>query len=410
MKIDLSNTRIAIPADMSKRAREHFEQLRSGKMANTGWMRLPEEMQGGILERIQGEADAIARQCTLFIVVGVGGSYLGARAVIDALNGDRPGRPHVIFAGYNMTGAHLDKVIAAMKERATCLCVISKSGSTLEPLLAYSILKEEMFAKYGEKEAKKRIYVITGQQDNPLRRDIENHGFSSFYIPEDVGGRYGVLSIAGLLPIAVAGFDIRTLLRGAAQLPLEGVTDYACTRVLLQQAGKDVEVFSYFSTNLRFFGEWLKQLFGETEGKDGKGAFPACLCFSRDLHSIGQFLQQGHQIFYETMIQYEQAQVDFRIPACAGAPFAGKMLEQINRCSEAGVVKAHSEGGVPVTVIGVEQVDECNLGRLIYFFEISAAVSAMLLGVDPFNQPGVENYKSSTRQLVEQLSDNAKDA
>ncbi len=403
MFIDLSNAKVSVPQAVSDQAEDFRKQLFSGAMENTGWVDLPWKMSGEILDRIRQTADEIAGKCTLFIVVGVGGSYLGARAVIDALNGDQPGRPHVMFAGYNMTGAHLAKVADAMKEQATCLCVISKSGSTLEPLLAYSILKEEMFSKYGEKEAKKRIYVITGLQDNPLRRDVEKYGFSSYYIPEDIGGRYSVLSIVGLLPIAVAGFDIRELLQGAASLSMERITDYACTRVTLQQRGKDVEVFSYFSTNLRFFGEWLKQLFGETEGKDGKGAYPACLCFSRDLHAVGQFLQQGHQVFYETMIQYKRAQADFVIPDCVGEPFAGKMLEQINRCSEAGVVRAHSGGGVPVTVIQVEQVDEYNIGQLIYFFELSAAISAMLLGVNPFDQPGVEDYKSNTKQLVQLL-------
>ena len=403
MFIDLSNAKVSVPQAVADQAEDFRKQLFSGAMENTGWVDLPWKMSGEILDRIRQTADEIAGKCTLFIVVGVGGSYLGARAVIDALNGDQPGRPHVMFAGYNMTGAHLAKVADAMKEQATCLCVISKSGSTLEPLLAYSILKEEMFSKYGEKEAKKRIYVITGLQDNPLRRDVEKYGFSSYYIPEDIGGRYSVLSIVGLLPIAVAGFDIRELLHGAASLSMERITDYACTRVTLQQRGKDVEVFSYFSTNLRFFGEWLKQLFGETEGKDGKGAYPACLCFSRDLHAVGQFLQQGHQVFYETMIQYKRAQADFVIPDCVGEPFAGKMLEQINRCSEAGVVRAHSGGGVPVTVIQVEQVDEYNIGQLIYFFELSAAISAMLLGVNPFDQPGVEDYKSNTKQLVQLL-------
>ena len=403
MYIDLSTAKTTISQALTDQAETYRKQLFSGTMENTGWVDLPWNMAGDILDRIQQTADEIAGKCRLFIVVGIGGSYLGARAVIDALNGDQPGRPHVMFAGYNMTGAHLDKVVEAMKEQATCLCVISKSGSTLEPLLAYSILKEEMFAKYGEKEAKKRIYVITGLQDNPLRQDIEKYGFSSYYIPENIGGRFSVLSIVGLLPIAVAGFNIRQLLQGAASLSMEHIVDYACTRILLQQGGKDIEVFTYFSTNLRFFGEWLKQLVGETEGKDGKGVFPACLCFSRDLHAVGQFLQQGHQIFYETMIQYKRAQADFVIPDCVGEPFAGKMLEQINRCSEAGVVKAHSEGGIPVIVVNVEQVDEYNIGQLIYFFELSEAISAMLLGVNPFDQPGVENYKMNTKRLVESL-------
>lgn len=403
MYIDLSNAKTTIPQVLTDQAECYRKQLFSGTMENTGWVSLPETMTRQKLDEIQQCADDIARRCTLFIVVGIGGSYLGARAVIDALNGDQPGRPHVMFAGYNMTGAHLEKVVSAMKEQATCLCVISKSGTTLEPLLAYSILKEEMFAKYGEKEAKNRIYVVTGHKDGPLRKDIEQYGFASFDVPEDIGGRFSVLSIVGLLPIAVAGFNIHQLMQGAGSLSMDRITDYACTRILLQQSGKDVEVFTYFSTNLRFFGEWLKQLVGETEGKDGKGAFPSCLCFSRDLHSIGQFLQQGHQIFYETMIQYKRAQGDFVIPSCAGAPFAGKMLEQINRCSEAGVVKAHSEGGVPVIVINVEQVDEYNIGQLIYFFELSEAISAMLLGVNPFDQPGVENYKVNTKNLVKEL-------
>ena len=376
MYIDLSNAKTTIPQALTDQAETYRKQLFSGTMENTGWVDLPWNMAGDILDRIQQTADEIAGKCRLFIVVGIGGSYLGARAVIDALNGDQPGRPHVMFAGYNMTGAHLDKVVEAMKE---------------------------MFAKYGEKEAKKRIYVITGLQDNPLRQDIERYGFSSYYIPENIGGRFSVLSIVGLLPIAVAGFNIRQLLQGAASLSMDNIVDYACTRILLQQGGKDIEVFTYFSTNLRFFGEWLKQLVGETEGKDGKGVFPACLCFSRDLHAVGQFLQQGHQIFYETMIQYKHAQADFVIPDCVGEPFAGKMLEQINRCSEAGVVKAHSEGGIPVIVVNVEQVDEYNIGQLIYFFELSEAISAMLLGVNPFDQPGVENYKANTKRLVEQL-------
>ena len=403
MYVDLTNAKVSIPQPLTEQAESYRKQLFSGSIDNTGWVTLPETMTRARLDEIQQTADEIARKCTLFIVVGIGGSYLGARAVIDALNGDQPGRPHVMFAGYNMTGAHLEKVVEAMKEQATCLCVISKSGTTLEPLLAYSILKEEMFAKYGEKESKNRIYVVTGKNDGPLRRDVEQYGFASFDVPEDIGGRFSVLSIVGLLPIAVAGFNIHQLLQGAGSLSMEHITDYACTRILLQQSGKDVEVFTYFSTNLRFFGEWLKQLVGETEGKNGKGAFPSCLCFSRDLHSIGQFLQQGHQIFYETMIQYRRAQGDFVIPESAGKPFAGKMLEQINRCSEAGVVKAHSDGGVPVIVINVEQVDEYNIGQLIYFFELSEAISAMLLGVNPFDQPGVENYKRNTRKLVEEL-------
>ena len=369
---------------------------------SVGWVTLPADFPDQALEAIEKAADDISSKCRYFVVVGVGGSYLGSRAVIDALNGSKPGRPNVDFAGYNMTAAHLARIIDRMRSESVCLCVISKSGSTLEPLLAYSILKEEMFKKYGL-AAKDRIYVITGS-GGALRDDVQEHGFACFDIPEDIGGRYSVLSVVGLLPIAVAGFDIRQLLAGARSMMDDNqCLEYASTRVALQQSGKFVEIFTYFDTNLRFFGEWLKQLFGETEGKDGKGAYPACLCYSRDLHSVGQFLQQGHQIFYETMIQSERALVDIKIPESAGAPYAGKYLEDINRCSEAGVVKAHSEGGIPVIVVKVPEMDEYNLGQLIYFFEMSAAISAMLLGVNPFDQPGVENYKRETRKLVELL-------
>lgn len=403
MKIDFTHADTQIPEEFSRLARQHLEELYSGKLPYTGWVDLAAKQTEEFLERVESAAEDIAKKCSLFIMIGVGGSYLGSRAVIDALGGDQPDRPKVVFSGYNTNGAYMRKILDAMKEQSTCICVISKSGSTLEPLLSYSFLKEQMFAKYGKEEASKRIYVITGKQDSPLHRDIEEYGFPSFYIPADIGGRYSVLSIVGLLPIAVAGFDIRKLLQGAGSLSLEHITDYACTRVLLQRRGKMVEIFSHFSTNLVSFGEWIAQLFGETEGKDGKGAYPDCLFFPKDLHSIGQFIQQGSRILYETMIQYRNAQYDLPIPESAGLPYAGKMLETVNRCSEEGVVKAHHDGGVPVIVLQVDQIDEFNLGRLIYFFEISAAVSAMLLDVEPFNQPGVEAYKINTKKLLQSV-------
>lgn len=368
----------------------------------TGWVTLPVDMTAEYMEQVQKIAEEVAGKCRYFVVVGIGGSYLGARAVIDVLNGSRAGRPQVVFAGYNMTAAHLARVIDIMHENSTCLCVISKSGGTLEPLLAYSILKDEMYKKYGI-AAKDRIFVVTGAKGK-LRDDADREGYICLDIPENIGGRYSVLSVVGLLPIAVAGFNIAELLSGARSVMAESrCLEYASARVALQNSGKSVEIFTYFDTNCRFFGEWLKQLFGETEGKDGKGAYPACLCYSRDLHSVGQFMQQGNQIFSETMVQSEQPITDIRVPEDAGELYAGKYLEDINRCSEAGVVRAHSEAGIPIVVVRVPRMDEFYLGQLIYFFEMSAAISAMLLGVNPFDQPGVEAYKIETKKLVEEL-------
>ena len=292
MNIDLSKTKMPVPKDMKELADTYLKQLQSGRMENTGWVFLPDTWTDEALSDLQKTADAIAAKCTLFIVIGIGGSYLGAKAILDALGHSRKGRPQIRFAGYSLAGTQLRRIVTALQEQETCLCVISKSGTTMETLLAYSILKEQMFAKYGE-AAKERIFVMTEPKDNPLRKDVRDFGFTAFDHPTDIGGRFSILSIVGLLPLAVAGIDIRALLQGAADIPVDRLADYACTRVLLQRSGKAVEVFTYFSTDLKSFGEWIRQLFGETEGKAGKGAYPACLCFTPDLHSIGQFLQQG---------------------------------------------------------------------------------------------------------------------
>ena len=227
-------------------------------------------------------------------------------------------------------------------------------------------------------------------------------------MPDDIGGRYSVLSAVGLLPIAVAGHDICAMLEGAAKVACsqewqDHLLDYTVCRVAMQQQGKTLEIFEYFEDNLRYFGEWLKQLFGESEGKNGKGAYPTDLCFSRDLHSIGQFLQQGNQMFYETMLHIEKSNHDFVIPETAGAPYAGKTLEQINACSQQGVTAAHIQGGIPVISISVPCLNEETMGQMIYFFEMSCAISAYNLGVNPFDQPGVEDYKRETKKLVEAL-------
>lgn len=409
LKIDVTGTNIDLKQEqaLQEASRQWYEYLHSGKGEYTGWVDLPVNFDEDLLNNILESAAEIRSKCDLLIVVGIGGSYLGAKAVIDALNGSREGCPEIVFAGFNMSAAYLDKVVKRMMREDVCLCVISKSGATVEPLLSYSILKEKLFGKYGN-AAKDRIYVITDESKGSLREEVKKEGYPSFIVPDDIGGRYSVLSVVGLLSIAVAGHDIVAMLKGAASVAgapewQDSLLDYAVCRVALQKQGKTMEIFEYFEMNLRHFGEWLKQLFGESEGKDGKGAYPAALGFSTDLHSIGQFLQQGNQMFYETLIRIEKANYDFVIPESAGYPYAGKTLETINDCSEQGVIEAHKKGGVPVISIEIPSLNENTLGQLIYFFEMSCAISAYNLGVNPFDQPGVEAYKQEMRRLVEEL-------
>lgn len=402
MQLDLQYSKIAQCEELRSEALEHVCSLKSGKTPMTGWVSLPENFDDDLLARIQKSADEIAEKCSYFVVIGIGGSYLGASAAIEALGG-KAGRPEVEFTGYDMSGSQMAKVIERMQKEETCICAISKSGNTLETILAYSILKEEMLKKYGS-DAKERIYILAGPGEGALRKEAENEGLELFDVPEDIGGRYSVLSVVGLLPIVVAGLDISALLEGARSFTGDlQCADYACARIALQRLGKSLEIFSYFDVRLRSFGDWLQQLFAESEGKEGKGAYPTSLSFPRDLHSVGQFLQQGSQVFFETMILFDKPPADFTIPESAGSAYAGKTLAGIKRCFEEGVLKAHSDGGIPIILIKAERSDEFNLGKLIYFFEMSAAISAMLLGVNPFDQPGVESYKLEVNKLVEEL-------
>ena len=415
MKVNVKGTGLDLGQDAELRQieKDWLKKLRTSRTGYlgsemTGWVELPEKFDKDLLKDIQETALKIKDKCTLFIVCGIGGSYLGAKAVIDAMGKSNPDWPEVVFAGFNMSAAYLSRLVKRIANESVCLLAISKSGGTTEPMLSYSILREKLFEKYGQKEAKNRIYIVTDKEKGLLRKDANENGFKSFVVPDDVGGRYSVLTPVGLLPIAVSGYDIEKLLKGAADISVdkekvEEYMDYALSRVLLQRSGKDIEVFEYFENDLRYFGEWLKQLFGESEGKDGKGAYPACLSFSRDLHSIGQFLQQGNQIFYETMITVKEFKNDFIIPDFIGEPYAGKSLEEINEFSEKGVLLAHENAGIPVITIEIPILDEYNVGQMIYFFEMSAALSAYMLGVNPFDQPGVEAYKKEMRNLVEKL-------
>lgn len=416
MKIDISGAGIRPEREQAASCRAWRARLRSGGKDYpgadfAGWVRLPEEMPQALLDDLCRTAEEIRERCTLLIVVGIGGSFLGAKAVIDALGGSRPGWPEVAFAGFHMSAAYHKRLLARMEKEAVCLCVISKSGRTVEPLLAYAILKEKLIGRYGEAEAYRRIYGITDARRGDLRREAEETGMKTFVIPNDVGGRYSVLTPVGLLPIAAAGHDIRKMLAGAKAMAQDEagwsgpLLDYTLARCTLQRRGKRVEVFEFFEADLHSFGQWLVQLFGESEGKAGKGALPTCLWFSRDLHSMGQFLQQGSPVFFETVISVAHRAEDIAIPKKTGGAFAGKTLEQINACAEMGVLAAHRKAGIPIQTVQIQRLEEESLGGMIYFFEMSAALSGYLMGVNPFDQPGVEAYKAEVMGLVAQLEE-----
>ena len=378
-----------------------LERLWSGKEDFTGWVKLPLEYDKNEVERILNVSDIIRQQCGLLIVIGIGGSYLGAKATIDALEKE-PDAPQVKFAGINLSAVYHAQLLREMDLQDVCLCVISKSGTTVETTATFNIFKKALIEKYGKEEAVKRIYAITDEKNGALREETEAEGYISFVIPSDIGGRYSVLTPVGLLPIAVAGVDIRGLLRGAETMAGSPEWDfdassYAVARFLLLQKGKAVEAIQHYEPSLKYFVEWIKQLFGESEGKDGTGLFPAGLELTADLHSMGQFLQQGSQIFFETVLNVKNSPVDMTIPA---GPLEGKTLNQLNRAAVRGVIEAHSSAGVPIIRIDIPELDAFHYGQLIYFFETSCAITAMLMGVNPFDQPGVEAYKKEMKKEI----------
>lgn len=410
MKINAEGTGINLKEkkELLFECTEIYERLLKQEDDFTGWVNLPFSIEPELVEDIKITSEEIRKKCSLFIVIGIGGSYMGARAVCDALGGSRARYPEVIFAGFNMCGSHLQRVLDRVDEEEVCICAISKSGRTVEPLLAYSIIKEKLFEKYGRENAAERIYVITDRSKGNLRVEANSEGYKSFAVPDDIGGRYSVLTAVGLLPIAVAGHDIRAMLEGAAEMAEDeawhgDLMDYTVTRRMLQMQGRKIEVFEFFEYGLNQFGMWLQQLFGESEGKEGKGVFPTYLNFSTDLHSMGQFLQQGSQMFYETVILIKKPMNDLEIPRSAGSSYAGRTLEMINACAAEGVMRAHIKNGIPVISIEIEKINEYCLGGLLYFFEMSCAVSAYQMGVNPFDQPGVEAYKNEMRALIEEL-------
>lgn len=403
IKVDLSKSGLTMEEIRQKKLEidTALERLWSGKEDFTGWVKLPLQQDKIEMERILNVSDIIRQQCELFIVIGIGGSYLGAKAAIDAL-GKASDAPEVKFAGINLSATYHARLLEEMTAKEVCLCVISKSGTTVETTAAFNIFKEALIKKYGKAEAVKRIYAITDAENGALREETEREGYTSFVIPSDIGGRYSVLTPVGLLPIAVAGADIRSLMEGAEVMAaspdwdFDG-PDYAAARYLLLQKGKSVEAIQHYEPDLKYFVEWIKQLFGESEGKEGTGLFPAGLELTADLHSMGQFLQQGSPIFFETVLNIEQSPVDLTVPE---GPLKGKTMTQLNRAAMKGVIEAHSSAGTPVIRIDIPKLDAFYYGQLIYFFETTCAVTAMLMGVNPFDQPGVEAYKKEMKKEI----------
>jgi len=410
MKLNLDLSRALVePQAVAAREAElerAKKKLWPGEEPFTGWVRLPFDYDRNELADILAAAEKVRSQCEVFVVIGIGGSYLGAQAAISALRTEEGAGPEIYFAGQNLSGTYHKELLKKIEGKELCLCVISKSGTTTESSVAFSILKDELYKKYGRKEAAERIYAITDAERGILREETTREGYPSFVVPDDIGGRYSVLTAVGLLPIAVAGIDVEAMLKGAeAEAEASKATGsdaelLAAERISLLNRGKAIEVFEYYEPKLQFFAEWLKQLFGESEGKDGKGIFPAALQFSTDLHSMGQFLQDGNQIFFETVLNVLNPPGDLIVPESAGELLAGKSMNDINQAAVEGVIAAHQATGVPIIKLDILELSSYCFGRLVYFFETTCALSGYLNGVNPFDQPGVESYKTEMRKAL----------
>lgn len=409
IKLDLSNVKDSYYENEEKKAKALAirETLKKDEELFTGWVNQPTNIEDTLVDEIIRVADDLQNKCDTLVVLGIGGSYLGTAAILEALGGNKEGYPEIVFAGNSISGTYLNEVVEKIKDANTYLCVVSKSGNTMETKIAFSVLKDALINKYG-KDTASRIIAITDPINGSLRKEANSQGYYTFEIPGNIGGRYSAFTPAILFPLAVAGVDIKSLIKGARDISEdekfwkeEGVY-YPLTRFALNNAGKDIEVFEYYEPSLRLVGEWCKQLFGESEGKDRKGLFPASLTLSTDLHSMGQYLQEGKQIFFETVINIVNGRKDAIIPESAGEGLAGKTLNEINHIALQGVKAAHSKVGVPIIQIDVETCDEYCIGQLLYYFMMTAAITGKLMDIDPFNQPGVEDYKAEIRRLLGQ--------
>jgi glucose-6-phosphate isomerase len=410
---------------LAEAVRLAHDQLHNGTGAGNdflGWINLPADYDREEFARIQAAAARIRENSDVLVVIGIGGSYLGARAAIEMLShsfynmlpaGKRQG-PQVLFAGNNISSTYVAHLIELLEGKDWSINVISKSGTTTEPAIAFRIFREKLEQKYGREEARKRIYATTDRAKGALKKLADAEGYETFVIPDDVGGRYSVLTAVGLLPIAVAGIDIGAMMRGAADAMREyanpnlaenGAYQYAAVRNALYRKGKTTEILVNYEPNLHYFAEWWKQLYGESEGKDNKGIYPASVDFSTDLHSMGQFIQEGSRNLFETVIQVAEVPEHITINSdpedLDGLNFlAGKTMDFVNKKAFEGTLLAHTDGGVPNLVVTIKDMTPYTFGYLVYFFEKACGVSGYLLGVNPFDQPGVEAYKKNMFALL----------
>ncbi len=387
-----------------------------------GWVELPTNYDKEEFDRIKKAAEKIRNDSDILVVIGIGGSYLGARAAVEMLSHSfsqgltkeqRKG-PMVVFAGNSISSTYLADLLELCEGKDISVNVISKSGTTTEPAIAFRIFKELLEKKYGKEGAKERIYATTDKEKGALKTLSDAEGYETFVVPDDVGGRFSVLTAVGLLPIAAAGIDIDAMMQGARDAQNEYSNpslaenkcyQYAAIRNCLARKGKTVEMVINFEPSLHYFGEWWKQLYGESEGKDNKGIFPAAADFSSDLHSMGQYIQQGQRLMFETAILVDEPRRDVTIEATEdnldGLNFlAGKTVDYVNSKAAIGTALAHMDGGVPNLIVKVPKLDAYNFGQLVYFFEKACGISGYLLGVNPFNQPGVESYKKNMFALL----------
>ncbi|WP_336865740.1 glucose-6-phosphate isomerase [Peribacillus frigoritolerans] len=384
-----------------------------------GWVDLPLNYDKSEFERIKQAAERIKKHSDAMVVIGIGGSYLGARSAIEALShsfhNQMNDKTKVYFAGHNISSTYISHLFELLEGKDISVNVISKSGTTTEPALAFRIFRDYMEKKYGKEEARKRIFATTDQEKGVLKKLADKEGYETFVIPDDVGGRYSVLTAVGLLPIAVAGLDIDHMMEGAAaaarkynnpDLLINESYQYAAVRNVLYNKGKAIEVLVNYEPSLHYVSEWWKQLFGESEGKDQKGLFPASVDFSTDLHSMGQYVQEGRRNLLETVLQIKKPRIEVTIQEDSenidGLNFlAGKTMDEVNKSAFQGTLMAHIDGEVPNLVIELDEMNEYTYGEMVYFFEKACGISGHLLGVNPFDQPGVEAYKKNMFALLD---------
>lgn len=407
---------------MQEEVNKAHELLHTGKGQGNdyiGWLNLPKDYDKEEFSRIKTAAKKIQKNSEVLIVIGIGGSYLGARAAIEFVKSSnynvlKKDTPDIYFAGNTISPTSLNEIVSLCEGRDFSVNVISKSGTTTEPAIAFRVLREMLINKYGEKEAANRIFVTTDKCRGTLKALADKEGYETFVVPDDVGGRYSVLTAVGLLPIAVSGTDIDLLMKGAADareslqetdINKNDCYKYAAIRNILARQGKNIEMMVSYEPSYAMMNEWFKQLFGESEGKDGKGIFPASAIFSTDLHSLGQYVQDGQRKLFETVVTFKKPKKEFMIgfdkENTDGLNFlAGKGMSFVNQKAFEGTVLAHTDGGAPNIVLELEEMSEYELGYLIYFFEKACAISGYILDVNPFNQPGVESYKKNMFALL----------